>query len=34
MIALFTLATGYYLGLSIALLLENKAMKEELRCLK
>lgn len=34
MIALFILTTGYFLGLSIALLLENRAMKEELKCLK
>lgn len=33
-IFLETLTIGYCLGLSIALLLENKAMKEELKCLK
>ena len=31
MIVLLTLTTGYLLGLSIALLLDNKAMKEELK---
>lgn len=33
-IAFLTLTTGYILGITIALLLENRAMKEELKCLK
>ena len=33
-ITLQTLIIGYILGHSIALLLENRDMKEELKCLK
>ena len=33
-ITLQILSIGYILGNCIALLLENRAMKEELRCLK